>query len=293
MPYGESLWGWEPQLPLGFYERPTSWLEEVSWPRTPFSLLDHAAIVARRGSEAHGLYVPPEEDTGTDDRDLIGVVIPPIQYYLGLESWEGVEEIRPPWDVVLYEFKKVVRLLCKQNPNILSLLWLAPADYLYVSQGGQALLAARKLFRAKQPAYAAFIGYADSKLSHLEQFETKGYMGEKRKKLIERFGYDTRNASHLIRLLHMGAEYLETGELQVKRTVDRDLLLRIKRGEWLLPDIRAYAAEVKARCNRALESSPLPETVDLDKIDRLVVLILADVLGDEWEGTRTTSVAFA
>ena len=157
-------------------------LDEVLWPTTPFDLSPHLALVARRGSEAHGLYVPPEDELGTDDRDLIGVVIPPLSYYVGLDKWEGADGIRPPWDVVLYEFRKVVRLLCRQNPNILALLWLEPEDYLYASLAGKALLGARDLFRARDVAFAAFVGYADSQLSRIEQFHTAGYMGEKRKR---------------------------------------------------------------------------------------------------------------
>lgn len=38
-------------------------------------------------------------------------------------------------------------------------------------------------------------------------------MGEKRKQLVAKHGYDTKNASHLIRLLRMGMEFLTVEEI--------------------------------------------------------------------------------
>jgi len=52
-------------------------------------------------------------------------------------------------------------------------------------------------------------------------------MGAKRKSLVEKFGYDTKNAAHLILLLRMGIEFLSVGVLHVKRH-DAQELLEIK-----------------------------------------------------------------
>ena len=107
------------------------------------------------------------------------------------------------------------------------------------------------------------------------------------KRLVERFGYDTKAASHLVRLLTMGEEFLRTGHLQVRRTTDAPTLLAIKRGEWLLPDIREYAAVVRGRCEEALRLSPLPEEIDRAAVERLVVRVLADALAEQVEQART------
>ena len=66
-------------------------------------------------------------------------------------------------------------------------------------------------------------------------------LGAKRKALVEHFGFDTKAASHLIRLLRMGIEFLTDGELQVTRHVDGPQLLEIKRGEWTLDQVKAEA----------------------------------------------------
>lgn len=77
----------------------------------PFPLEPSLVLLGRRGSEAHGTYVPPTNPDSIDDRDLMGVCIPPAPWTIGLRQWEGSESIRGVWDVVLYDFRKFVRLL--------------------------------------------------------------------------------------------------------------------------------------------------------------------------------------
>jgi uncharacterized protein len=244
-------------------------LAEIQFPDTPFPLFKHLAMLGRRGSEAHGTYIPPTDEHGIDDRDLMGVVIPPERYYIGLAQWEHAEAIKGVWDVVLYELRKFVRLLRKQNPNVLSLLWLESEDYLHVGPVGQALIDNRELFRHGPWARAAFVGYAHGQLKRMTHFQKEGFMGQKRMELVDRFGYDCKNAAHLIRLLHMGAEYLETGQLHVRRTWDRDMLLQIKQGEWLLDEVEAHADEWFAKVERV--ETVLPDRLDDAAIEQLVV----------------------
>lgn len=63
---------------------------------------------------------------------------------------------------------------------------------------------------------------------------------EKRSALEEQFGYDTKHAMHLVRLLRMGHEALSTGELLVKRP-DAEELLAIRNGSWTYEQVVEYA----------------------------------------------------
>jgi hypothetical protein len=54
-------------------------------------------------------------------------------------------------------------------------------------------------------------------------------MGEKRKAMVRKYQYDVKNAAHLIRLLRMGAEFIESGNLQVYRTTDAEERKRMRR----------------------------------------------------------------
>lgn len=105
---------------------------------------------------------------------------------------------------------------------------------------------------------------------------TSGYMGQKRRELVEKHGYDTKNATHLIRLLRMGAEFLREGELHVDRTGrDAEELKSIKRGEWTLGRVKDLAEELFADAKRALEESTLPERPNRDDVEMLLTALIA------------------
>ncbi len=107
------------------------------------------------------------------------------------------------------------------------------------------------------------------------KFKT-AYMGEKRRKLVVRHGYDTKNAAHLIRLLRMCEEFMQTGELNVFRTHDADELKAIKRGEWKLDDVKALAETLFERTRVARESSPLPPDPDFRAASDLITRLTLD-----------------
>lgn len=145
-------------------------MDEILYPLTPFDLASHLILLGRRGSESHGLHVDKGPDA-IDDRDLMGIVVPPQAYYLGLKQWEGVEGIHGVWDTALYEVRKFVRLLCKQNPNVISLLWNEDEDILVKTSAGNALIVHRELFRHEKFARDAFAGYAHGQLKKMTAFD--------------------------------------------------------------------------------------------------------------------------
>lgn len=246
-------------------------LAEVQFPETTFPLEEHCILLGKRGSEAHGTYIPPTTPDAIDDRDVLGVVIPPIDFYFGTQRWDGAEAINGCWDVVLYGFPKFVSLLTKQNPNVLGMLWLRDEDYLSLSPEGRELVACRDLFRAREPAFDAFVGYARGQFKRMTHFQFQGYMGAKRKELAERYGYDCKNAAHLLRLLAMGVEYLQTGRLTVYREKDRERLMEIKTGKWPLEEVKLEADRMFEACRAAYRESVLPEEINRDAVNDLAV----------------------
>lgn len=230
-----------------------------------------AILLTYRGSIAHGMYVPSNDPNSIDDIDLLAVCVPDPIYYIGLSEYgsRGTVEIKDgPWDVVIYEARKMITLLMAGNPNVVSLLWLNPAHYLSLTPAGRMIIENRELFMT-QNLYQSFSGYAQSQLQRMTHLAFKGYMGEKRKRLVEQFGYDTKNAAHAIRLMRMGIEALETGEMIVERLDDADELLDIKRGKWSLEDVKAYAEALFADAERAYQRTVLPPEPDAARIDRL------------------------
>lgn len=237
-------------------------------------------LLAYRGSVAHGTWVPNTDPNSIDDVDLMGVVVPGLNHYFGLEQYgsRGTREImRDPWDIVLYEARKAISLLLKGNPNVLALLWLPEDLYINVEPAGRRLIDNRHLFATKA-VYGPFRGYAAGQFRKMHADVFNGYMGAKRKALVEQHGYDTKNASHLIRILRQGCEFLETGKMQVQRE-DADELLAIKRGEWELGEVKGHAEHLDRHLAEVIKVSPLPERPDRDLVNSLAEAVISEALG--------------
>jgi len=236
------------------------------------SLSEWSIILGYRGSIAHGMYVPQTDPNSIDDKDVMSICVPPLEYYFGLKQYgsRGTKEIKKDeWDIVIYEVKKFISLLEKGNPNVLCMLWLRPEHYISLTDEGKYLIDQRDVFVSKK-AYKAFAGYAYGQLHRMEHHNYKGYMGEKRKAIVDKFGYDTKNAAHLVRLLRMGIEFLNDGILNVLRH-DSTQLLDIKRGEWSLGQVKREADRLFKRIDEAYDRSTLPIEPDRERVNNICI----------------------
>lgn len=238
-------------------------------------LTDWCILHGYRGSIAHGTYEPSTEPNSIDDKDTMAICVPTIDHYYGLQGYgsRGTREIKEgEWDIVIYEARKALGMLAQGNPNILSLLWLDETHYIKATDAGKFLVEQRNVFAARH-IYKSFVGYATGQLYKMEHNATQGYMGEKRRALVEKFGYDTKNAAHLIRILRMGIEFLRDEELNVKR-YDAPELLAIKHGEWSLAKVKSEAERLFRRAEEANDRSALPARPDRDRVNSLCTTIV-------------------
>jgi predicted nucleotidyltransferase len=248
----------------------------MKWPTKfeKFDLKERTVLLGYMGSQSHGTWIPPQ-DGGIDDKDVMGICVPPMDYYTGLKKFEQIDTWEDEYDIVIYEARKFVRLLLKANPNVLGLLWLPPELYIKKTKSGQHLINHRDIFSSKQ-IYNSFTGYAYSQLSKMEHFSELGYMGAKRKALVQKFGYDTKNAAHLIRLLRMGIEFLATGQLNVLRP-DAPQLIRIKKGKYTLEKIKTMAEGLFDDARKALMGCNLPDEPDHDKAEYILMDMINEI----------------
>lgn len=233
---------------------------------------DNGILVGYRGSIAHGTYISNTNPDSISDKDVMAIIVPSQDYYLGLKQFgsRGTKEYKEGiWDIVVYDIKKYIHLLRKSNPNVLSLLWLENNYYIQRLPEGNKLVQNRDLFVSKK-IYKAFTGYAYGQLKRMERFNFEGYMGEKRKKIVKRYGFDVKNAATLIRLLRMGIEFLNEGRLFVYRD-DAEELLAIKRGEWSLEKVKDEADRLFRLAEESYVKSDLPTEPDFEKINNLCV----------------------
>jgi uncharacterized protein len=92
--------------------------------------------------------------------------------------------------------------------------------------------------------------------------------------LEEKYGYDTKHAYHLVRLIRMCREVLTTGKVIVKRP-DREELLAIRNGAWTYEQLIEFAeGEEKALNELYNTANLLPKTPDKKKIDALCIKLV-------------------
>ena len=238
-----------------------------------------------RGSIAHGLTIRSEDDVmyGVDDEDMFELYCYPKEYYLSLESYYHRGEVKEhkegSIDEVQYEIRKTFHLLSGCNPNVMTFLYNNKEHYSQTSEGGKMLIENRSVFLSRRKIYMAYAGYAYSQLKKLQSGAYRGYMGEKRKMIVDKIGYDTKNAMTLIRLLRNGQELLLGGELIVYREKDREELLEIKKGKYTMDEIQKLADAEFHKNEEAYKESKLPEENDRNRINELLV----DLLNKEFE----------
>lgn len=95
------------------------------------------------------------------------------------------------------------------------------------------------------------------------------------------FGYDTKHAMHLVRLLRAGYEILTTGDLHVRRP-DAAELLDIRAGKWTYEQVTGCADEMVAKIDSMGTEGgrhfAVPTTPDINAINALVIRITREHL---------------
>jgi hypothetical protein len=105
--------------------------------------------------------------------------------------------------------------------------------------------------------------YLQAKETHVNYWTWKNNRNDVRGDLEEKFGYDTKHAMHLIRLIRMSSEVMQTGQIIVKRP-DAAELLAIRNGAWSYEEIIEYAERVDNHTKNVLyPKSKLPNKPDL------------------------------
>ncbi len=210
------------------------------------------------GSTVHGTNVE-----GTDDRDEMGVCIEPPEYVIGNRTFEqhikrdraeGVRSEPGDLDLTIYSLRKWVRLALKGNPSVLLLLY---TPQLVVNTNlGQELRDLAPEFASKRSA-DSFLGFIRQQKERL--MGERGQLRVNRPELVERYGFDTKYAGHILRLAYQGVEYLSTGKITLPMPgLQRQNVLDVRNGKWSLERTLTKAGELIQEIEDLKETSPLP-----------------------------------
>lgn len=122
--------------------------------------------------------------------------------------------------------------------------------------------------------------YAKAKQVYDSWISWKRERNPARRELEEKSGYDTKHASHLVRLMRMGYEITKDGKVLVNREgIDADELLAVKNGAWSFEKVMEFKDEMEgkldAEYNRQKKlisdglPTPLPREVNKESLNSL------------------------
>lgn len=115
-----------------------------------------------------------------------------------------------------------------------------------------------------------------TKMAEWHQYKNwKATRNEKRAELEAKFGYDTKHATHLVRLMRMCKEILTEGKVLVKRP-DKEELLAIRNGSWKYDDLIVWAENMDKEMSILYDQSTLPKAPDITKINNLTIELLEE-----------------
>lgn len=83
--------------------------------------------------------------------------------------------------------------------------------------------------------------------------------------------YDSKNMMHTIRLLKVAKELVETGNLNVKRTEDRNELLAIKNGDFSYEEVIEKAENLQREIEEKSKLKRLPSEINSSKVEEFLI----------------------
>jgi predicted nucleotidyltransferase len=233
----------------------------------------------RGGSDLHGAQLVKKHDD-----DWYGVYVEPPHMVIGLKDyphyvWSSAGDTKrnAPGDVDIcfYSLRKWAKLASGGNPTCLS--YLFAENILDAPDLWNKVLENKGLFLSKACA-EQFKGFANAQLQRVLGERGKGKHGQ-RPELEEKFGYDTKAAMHVIRLLGEGIELMKTGEITYPRP-NKDLLIKIRTGAYDVPFINDMAEHLFHDLDNAQMESSLPDNVDKEEVSRFLTKFYLEFWGN-------------
>lgn len=211
------------------------------------------------GSEVHGMAI-----SGHDDHDEMGVYLNDPEQLLGVEKTAGHFTARTQpmgarshhgdTDLSMYSLGHYLRLALAGNPTVLTVLYAPTRAVLSASRlGGELRDLAPKI--VSKSALWRHLGYLNGQRERMTGGGRQSRVPN-RPELIEAHGYDTKYASHALRLGLQGVQLATTGRLTLPMTgEDLAACMDVKRGNVDFDTALAWVDAVRERLTWLAESS--------------------------------------
>lgn len=203
------------------------------------------------GSQVYGTATP------FSDIDVGVVALESPLHIFGLQDATDFPQIQDEEnrDVRRFWLKRFLRLCVRGNPNVLEWLYTPEEHVIYTHPLFENyILFYRDVFLDYDKIIQSHLGFAKSQIIKMTRHEKE--MGAKRKSLVMAYGYDTKYASHAIRLIYQLTQILEHGRIVLPYPESvRTELLSIKIGQVSLSEFDVIYQERKAAVEKVIEDN--------------------------------------
>ena len=91
--------------------------------------------------------------------------------------------------------------------------------------------------------------------------------------------YDSKNMMHCFRMIHMAGEIAEGRGMILERTTDKQFLLDVRNHKFEYDEIITMLEQEKDKMNNLMEQSTIPDKIDTDFVNSLMIKIREQQLG--------------
>jgi predicted nucleotidyltransferase len=251
---------------------PPKWLPDNIMYETVTGSIAYGMSSDSSDYDVYGWCIPPKEDVFPHLRGEIfgfGKQIQRFEQFQqhGMHDPTALNNKGRTYDITIYSIVKYFQLCMENNPNMIDTLYTPYECVLHSTQVGKLVRDNRDIFLHKG-CFHRFTGYAHAQLHKMELKNPEG----KRVELIEKYGFDVKYASHLVRLAYECEMILTEGTLDLRR--HNEHLKRIRRGEVPKEEILRWFGEKELQLNALYASSKLQHKPDEQKIKSLLLSCL-------------------
>lgn len=182
------------------------------------------------------------------------------------------------YDYSIHSIVKFCKLLLKANPTLIESLFVPERCILHMTPIGEHMRENRKLFLCRALAENS-AKYARGQLHKLHTKDPTD--SSKRRDLIDKYGYDVKFATHVVRILDQAYQILTKMDIDIESNSEK--LKAIKRGDWELAQVQEHFKIMEPLLLQASEKCPLPWDIDRDRVRELLVYCLKKHFGPSLE----------
>ena len=259
---------------MKMYKKVQNFLKEREVPK---DIYENIGYMCHAGSNIFGT------NNKDSDVDLRGIVIPTEDYILGLKEFEHLKKaegegninLSNDLDIELYSLKKVMLEALGGHCIPFEMLFLSNEMKIHQDDKLKKLFDNKEIFLSKK--------FVKHYLAMNKQFEYKIEITKEKLKnplsinRIEKFGFETKNASKAIQHFYLLKEFLDTNEI-IFYQKEREHLLNVKEGKVSLDLIKKEINELKIEVEGKLKNSTMQEKPKFEDVNQLYKDIISGLI---------------